>query len=206
MTIPLKVLDGIEADFSPPYRAAIHGVEYGNAVKIAWQSRRFWETDDHIYGGISWVKGPTSLVWYPSERMFSPKGILLGAYANRDEADRIASSRWPHNSSSPARRSRRCIPAAAASSKSPWRSPGQRCPTVSASRRATARRTTDYAVLSEPDGPFYFAGEHLSHIGAWQEGAILSARRTINMIDKQIAKIGIREVRDEQANTRVRQG
>jgi monoamine oxidase len=42
----------------------------------------------------------------------------------------------------------------------------------------------DYAVLSEPDGPFYFAGEHLSHVGAWQEGAILSARRSINMLDQ----------------------
>jgi monoamine oxidase len=42
----------------------------------------------------------------------------------------------------------------------------------------------NYAVLSEPDGPFYFAGEHLSHVGAWQEGAILSARRAINMMDK----------------------
>ena len=29
-----------------------------------------------------------------------------------------------------------------------------------------------------------FAGEPLSHIGASQEGAILSARRAINMIDK----------------------
>src|SRR6266849_10163437 len=51
-----------------------------------------------------------------------------------------------------------------------------------------ARYKTDhdpnYAVLSEPDGPFYFAGEHLSHVGAWQEGAILSARRAINMMDK----------------------
>jgi hypothetical protein len=37
---------------------------------------------------------------------------------------------------------------------------------------------------NEPDGPFYFAGEHLSHIGARQEGAIVSARRAINMIDK----------------------
>jgi monoamine oxidase len=35
-----------------------------------------------------------------------------------------------------------------------------------------------------PDGPFYFAGEHLSRIGPWQEGAILSARRAANMIDK----------------------
>jgi monoamine oxidase len=52
----------------------------------------------------------------------------------------------------------------------------------------TARYSPDhdanYALLSEPDGPFYFAGEHLSNVGAWQEGAILSARRAINMIDK----------------------
>jgi monoamine oxidase len=51
-----------------------------------------------------------------------------------------------------------------------------------------ARYATDqdanYGILSEPDGPFYFAGEHLSHVGAWQEGALLSARRAINMIDR----------------------
>jgi monoamine oxidase len=45
-------------------------------------------------------------------------------------------------------------------------------------------RDPNYAVLSDPDGPFYFAGEHLSHVGAWQEGAMLSARRAINMMDK----------------------
>ena len=42
-----------------------------------------------------------------------------------------------------------------------------------------------YTLLNQPDGPFYFAGEHLSQIGAWQEGAVLSARRAINMIDRQ---------------------
>jgi monoamine oxidase len=79
------VLDKIDADFSLNCRTAIRGIEYGNAVKIAWQARRFWETDDHIYGGISW--GPTTMVWCPSDRMFSPKGILLGAYSTRDDAD-----------------------------------------------------------------------------------------------------------------------
>jgi monoamine oxidase len=42
----------------------------------------------------------------------------------------------------------------------------------------------NYAVLAEPDGPFYFAGEYVSHVGAWQEGAMLSARRAINIMDK----------------------
>src|SRR5262249_19701858 len=80
VTIPLTVLQGIECDFSPAHRAAIRDVAYRNAVKIAWQSRRFWEADEHIYGGISWTTGPTRLLWYPSDRFFSPQGILLAAY------------------------------------------------------------------------------------------------------------------------------
>jgi len=178
------VLDRINADFSPTYRAAIHGVEYGNAVKIAWQARRFWEIDDHIYGGMSWVKGPTTMVWYPSDRMFSSKGILLGAYSTRDDADLVAArplpaqfemSRAAIEALHPGRGKELESPMAITWSKVPY------------SLGIAARYRTDddgnYAVLSAPDGPFYFAGEHLSHIGAWQEGAILSARRAINMID-----------------------
>jgi monoamine oxidase len=41
-----------------------------------------------------------------------------------------------------------------------------------------------YTLLGQADGPFYFAGEHLSHVGAWQEGAILSAHRAVAAIDK----------------------
>ena len=52
-----------------------------------------------------------------------------------------------------------------------------RAATTLESWRATKPTTTGIVQCKEPDGPFYFAGEHLSHIGAWQEGAILSARR-----------------------------
>ena len=40
-----------------------------------------------------------------------------------------------------------------------------------------------YSLLGEPDGPFFFAGEHLSHVGAWQQGAIVSSHRAIAQID-----------------------
>jgi monoamine oxidase len=185
VTIPLKVLAQIDADFSPPHLAAIRAVEYGNAVKIAWQARRFWETDDHIYGGISWVKGPTALVWYPSDRLFSPKGILLGAYSNRDAADVIAAmpmaaqfemTRAAIEALHPGRGKELEKPMTIAWSKVPY--------SLGIAARYQTDHDDNYAVLSEPDGPFYFAGEHLSHVGAWQEGAVLSARRTINMIDK----------------------
>jgi monoamine oxidase len=40
-----------------------------------------------------------------------------------------------------------------------------------------------YDLLSEADGPFYFAGEHLSHAGAWQQGAFMASHRTVALLD-----------------------
>ena len=186
VTIPLKVLDGIEADFSPPYRAAIHDVVYGNAIKIAWQSRRFWEIDDQIYGGISWVKGPTTLVWYPSDRFFSrkgnparrlcePRGCGRARERSRSRADRVEPRRDRRIASRPRPGARE-----ADGDRLVQRALQPRY------RRALpfATMMRNYALLSQPDGPFYFAGEHLSQIGAWQEGADLLGPRAINMIDR----------------------
>ena len=186
VTIPLPVLQGIESDFSSDYRTAIRNIAYGNAVKIAWQSRRFWETDQQIYGGISWVKGPTALVWYPSAELFSQKGILLGAYANRREADgltkrplgvQVEMSRAAVEGLHPGRGHELEKPLLVAWSKVPY--------SLGIAARYLSGQEREYMLLNEPDGPFFFAGEHLSQIGAWQEGAILSARRAINMIDSR---------------------
>jgi monoamine oxidase len=160
-------------------------IVYGDAVKIAWQSRRFWEIDDEIYGGISWVKGPTVLVWYPSDRLFSEKGILLGGYATRNDADALAAkplhdqlelSRAAIEGLHPGHSHELEKPMSITWSKVPY--------SLGIAARYKTDHDPNYAVLSEADGPFYFAGEHLSHVGAWQEGAILSARRAINMMDK----------------------
>jgi monoamine oxidase len=40
----------------------------------------------------------------------------------------------------------------------------------------------DYDVITEPDGPIYFAGDHTSHVVGWQEGAALSGKRAVQMI------------------------
>jgi monoamine oxidase len=184
VTIPLKVLKDIKADFARPYAAAIGAVEYGNAIKIAWEAPRFWESEDHIYGGISWVKGATALVWYPSDRFFSAKGILLGAYTSRDSVDALASKPLAEQFDL----SRTAIDALHPGHGKDVRKPmGIAWSKIAHSLGIAARWRSDqdseYALLNQPDGPFYFAGEHLSHVGAWQEGAILSARRAINMID-----------------------
>jgi len=184
ITIPLKVLATIGNDFSPDTRSAIASVQYGNAIKIAWETKRFWESKDHIYGGISWVAGPTNLVWYPSDRFFSDSGILLGAYTTRgaDEAfmakplaEQFEESRKMIEALHPGHGVDLLRPMGIAWSKVPY--------SLGISARYKNYEDPSYVRLSEPDGPFYFAGEHLSQVGAWQEGAVLSAQRTISMID-----------------------
>ena len=185
VTIPLKVLSTIDADFSMRHAAAIRGIRYGDAVKIAWQSRRFWETDYQIYGGISWVRSPTVMVWYPSDRFFSQKGILLGGYGFRDAADALAArplaeqlelSRAAVEGLHPGHGRELEKGMAVTWSKVPY--------SLGIAARYASDYDENYTVLSEPDGPFYFAGEHLSHVGAWQEGALLSARHAINLLDR----------------------
>ena len=185
VTLPLTCLRRIPSDFSAPCRAAIAAVDYVNGVKIAWQTRRFWEIDDNIYGGISWVKGPVNLVWYPSDRFFAPTGVLLGAYATRAAADQLASkslaeqfelSRATVEALHPGHGHELGKPMAIAWSKVPY--------SLGMTARFREDQAAEYDLLSAPDGPVYFAGEHLSHIGAWQEGAVLSARRAINMLDQ----------------------
>jgi Monoamine oxidase len=140
VTIPLKVLSAIEADFAPQTRAAIRAVDYADAVKIAWQSRRFWEIG-------------RSDLWrdFLGERARPPwSGIRATASLRKrvfcSAATRCATmrrhspqGRSPSNSRRAGRRSKACTPAAAMNSTKACRSLGRRCPTVSGSRRATGR-------------------------------------------------------------------
>jgi monoamine oxidase len=43
-----------------------------------------------------------------------------------------------------------------------------------------------YNQLEKPEGRTYFAGDYLSHMVAWQEGAILSAHHAIERIATQV--------------------
>jgi monoamine oxidase len=43
-----------------------------------------------------------------------------------------------------------------------------------------------YETLIQPDGPIYLAGDHVSHIVGWQEGAALSSLRAVKMISDRV--------------------
>ena len=185
VTIPPVVLARIPSDFSPPYRQALASFDGVPSVKVAWQARRFWEQDFGIYGGISWVHGPTSMVWYPSADLFSDQGVLVGAYSGGDMGawlsakplrDQFELSRQAVERLHPGHGRELQKPLAISWSKIPY-SLGE-----SAAHRDSA--SADYDLLNRPDGPFYFAGDYLSQIGTWQESAIASARHAINRLDE----------------------
>ena len=69
-------------------------VDYVPAAKVAFQgSRRFWELDEQIYGGISWTEHPITQIWYPSEAYHDRQGVLTGAYNFSENA--AAAGRLP---------------------------------------------------------------------------------------------------------------
>ena len=54
--LPLTILKTMDTDFAPERKAVIDAADYNYAYKIAWESRRFWEQECNIYGGISFLR------------------------------------------------------------------------------------------------------------------------------------------------------
>ncbi len=183
-TIPPVVLAKIPSDFSPAYGEALATIEYEASVKIAWQSRRFWEQDFGIYGGISWIHGLTSMVWYPSADLFADQGVLIAAYTNGDLGallsakplrEQLALSRRAVERLHPGHGHELRRPLAISWSKIPY--------SLGEGARRSDGYTAELDLLNRPDGPFYFAGDYLGPLGTWQESAISSARHAINTLD-----------------------
>ena len=59
--------------------------------KIAWESPRFWEKENNIYGGISFLNDTVDLIWYPTDKLFSPTGVLIAGFniEREDITDKI---------------------------------------------------------------------------------------------------------------------
>ncbi len=185
-TLPLNILADLPADFSPDVRAALKRVRYEDASKVAFEAPRFWEADQ-IYGGISYVHGDSSVIWYPSHGFHEPTGIIIGAYATFGAGARFGVLSMQERIDAARRSIDRVHPGAAAMltkgvnvtwSKIPY-SLG---PWVKAWGEADGNDPADYKLLNQPDGPIYFATANLSQTPGWQEGAALSAHRAVGLI------------------------
>ncbi len=188
--LPLTVLKTMDTDFSPELKAVIDGCSYDSAYKIAWESRRFWEQECNIYGGISFLRQPVDTVWYPSASLFSQTGIILGGYGieNGSEFGRLPG---PEAKLAASRHSIELLhPGRSQELKNPIYVSWGHIPYNLGSWVSgyDTGAPPGYEVWIQPQGRIYLAGDHTSHIVGWQEGAALSAHRALNQIATRVAK------------------
>lgn len=186
--MPLTTLKDVAADFSPQVEEVIRKASYDSAYKIAWQSRRFWEQDDHVYGGLSFLQQTVNVVWYPSYGLFSPRGALVSGYSVENGTPfgklptieaKLDASRLAVEKLHPGRGKELRDPVYVSWGQIPFNLGSW----ISGFGRQDA---ADYATITRPDRRVYFAGDHTSHIVGWQEGAALSAIRAANMIGDRV--------------------
>ncbi len=202
-TMPISVLAKTKNNFSPETQRAFTGMPMTALYKIAWESPRFWEKENNIYGGISFLHDKVDLVWYPTDKLFSPTGVLVAGFGS--EFNNLGGTVLAGNSSGgptpfgalPTTEAKFDASRAAVEKLHPGRSQLLTKPIYVAwskipySLGCFANNHLEssegaYAQLEKPQGRTYFAGDHLSRLVGWQEGAALSAHHAIDRIATQI--------------------
>ena len=177
-TIPPPVLHGIEKDLSQPVQAAIAAAKYDGAGKIGLQfKRRFWEQDDDIYGGRSWTDQEVGQIIYPSHGFTTAQGVIVGYYLDfrgtmrqrpPAEIQRLA---LEHGA--------RIHPQYAGEFETAFSVTWPRVPWSRGSWRDESEEAHQaLAVLRQPDRRVHFAGDYMTDMSSWMQGAFESARET----------------------------
>jgi monoamine oxidase len=189
-TIPVHLLKSTVNDFSPQVRKATEDTRYSDfAHKIAWESKRFWETEANIYGGISRISdGPVQMLIYPSNHLHGDFGVLISGYGmfNIPAFNELPNTEAKLAASQAA--VERLHPGHSKDLRSPVYVAWQKIPHNQGGWVTAANDYFNgpYKAFLEPDHRTYFAGDYCSHLLTWQEGAALSAHRTVQMIAERV--------------------
>jgi len=188
-TIPLSILGQLPLNVGAAMAEAIAAVPYAASVKVGLQfKRRFWEEDEHIYGGITYTDLPIANISYPSTGFHGGgKGVLLGAYMWGADAYRFTAM-------SPEERVRKAVEYGSRIHPQ-YRDEFEHGIAVGWHRSpftlgcfgvwSDAARERHYDNLCQVDGRIVLAGEHASYLPAWQEGAVTSALDAIERIHRR---------------------
>jgi monoamine oxidase len=189
-TIPMPIFSRtVKNNFSQPYKDAIGAVTFDPTVKVGWQTNsRFWETQDQMYGGISYTTDPITQMWYPSWGYFRQKGILTGAYNYDDDAIAFGKMSLQQRLDEAMKGGRKLHPdfeqhvpkelgLSIAWQNIPWQEGGW-----AADWGCAPDNTPIPDTLLKAEGRFWVAGDQVSYLSGWQEGAVLSAHHVISGI------------------------
>ncbi len=186
-TIPFIVLAHIDTDIDPTLKAIVANLAYAPVVKVGLAfDRRFWEQDEHIFGGYSFMDDPDLMLIYPSAQLGSATGVLTCYYLTEGslgmaglappERQRVALGDVAqlHPQAADA-----CVGAVSVA----W----ARIPFNAGCYGAWSSnaRKRDLPRIAEGDRRLIFAGEHVSQVPAWMEGAVQSAHAGLKRLQVQ---------------------
>ena len=183
--MPLTILRQIKADLDADHRRVVEDAKYSSSFKIPWESRRFWEMDYNIYGGLSFLSQGPSPIWYPSGGLMSERGIVVSGYMDEHSRgfDKLTTLQEKFDASRA--QIEKLHPGHGKELEKPifcgWKH-------IKWNEGSWIERLSqqDYDTITSPDGAIYFAGDHTSHLVAWQEGAALSGKRAVQMISDRV--------------------
>ncbi|MCG5214392.1 FAD-dependent oxidoreductase [Streptosporangium soli] len=161
-----------------PVAAGKIGLEYG---------RRWWETEDRIYGGITETDLDLTHIWYPSYGYHAPRGLIVGYYNTDEHAELYG--RLAHRD-----RLRRALTQGKKIHGEKYRSEVVSSVSIAWQRQQHIEGgwvrwpsfSGAFELLQRPAGRVYFAGDWLTHLIAWQAGAMESARKVVTDLHHRV--------------------
>ncbi|MFC8179046.1 flavin monoamine oxidase family protein [Rhodococcus sp. NPDC057297] len=195
-TIPPNLIGRMDTNLPADVLAANRAAKASSSGKLGIEySRRWWETDERIYGGASNTDLDISQIMFPYDHYNSDRGVVVGYYNSGKRhvafeslthkqrlAKALAEGSLVHGekytkdiSSSFSGSWRRTKYSESAWAN--WAGSG-------GSHGGTA--TAEYELLLKPVDRIYFAGDHLSNAIAWQHGAFTSARDVVTALHERV--------------------
>lgn len=190
-TIPLPVLSNISNNLSDDVSRAIDYISYMQTGKIGLQfKRRFWEEDDHIYGGITHTNNELTQIFYPSYDYQGKKGILLGYYNFNEKAYQVGELSYADRERLALTKGGLIHPQYEkefeTSFSVSWHKTKHNLGGWAVYTNET--RKNQYPALLKSDKQVYFAGEHLTYLNAWMAGAFESARSVVAALHGRVTE------------------
>jgi len=176
--LPLTVLARLQADLSPEFRRVVGSATYASAGKMGLQfKRRFWEEDDGIYGGTTRTDQEITQIVYPSSGFHGRKGIVIGYYLQGDTGRPMGERPPAERQAMALEQGARIHPQYRSEFETAFSVAWHRVSWIRGSWMSfSADIRRELPTLRRPDGRVYLAGDHVSGMNAWMQGALESAR------------------------------
>ena len=188
-TLPPHLVAQLRTNLAPNVLAALRAPKAVASGKLGIEySRRWWEAEQRIYGGVSTTDKDVREIMFPFDHFHGDRGIVVGYYntgrrqeifeplRHRDRLARTLSDGTEIHGDS----FRKSISSSFSAS---WR----RIRYSEAAWADWSSKSPEYELLLQPADKVYFAGDYLSHALSWQHGALTSARAAVAAVHARAA-------------------